>query len=199
MAMPSGLSGLRHRFHSWLTPSQQRGVRILAWASIVSLSGVALTGLWQFFAHRSDPDWYGYEPASEVFISSSFSEGMAALHGLFGASVAVILLVGGGWFAYKVLYDIPWPAVIALVVAMIGLATGSVIRFNLVKLRGREFREAGRGYVQIFGSDLEFVVTGRFELAPLAIRLWTIAHVLTLPILVGVIWLGLTRPDDAGS
>jgi len=194
-----GLHGMRHRFHSWLTPSQQRGVRVLAWVSVVSIAGVSITGLWQFFAHQSDPGWYDYDASSELFLSSSPSEGMAALHGMFAASVAVIALVGGAWFAYRVLYDIPWPAVIALLVAVIGLVTGSVIRFNLVKLRDREFGEAGRGYVQIFGSDLEFVVTGRFELAPLAIRLWAIGHILTVPILVGVIWLGLTRPDDAKS
>ncbi|MFW2332990.1 hypothetical protein [Ilumatobacter sp.] len=92
------------------------------------------------------------------------------------------------------LYDIPWPAAIALAVAVVGLVTGSVIRFNLVELRDREFREAGRGDVQVFGTDLEVVVTDRFELGPLAIRLWTVGHVLTPPILVAVICSGSPAP-----
>ena len=44
-----------------------------------------------------------------------------------------------------------------LVVAMVGLITGSIIRFNIVKLSGRDYAEAGRGYVQLFGGDLELL------------------------------------------
>lgn len=133
--MAGSLTEVRHRFRSWLTPSQQRGVRVLAWASVVSLVGVSVTGLWQFFGHRSDPGWYGYEAGGDAALPPSSSGGVAELHSLFSASVAIIALV----------------------------------------------------------------VTDRFELGSLAIRLWTLAHVLTLPILIGVIWVALTRVDDAGS
>jgi hypothetical protein len=40
-------------------------------------------------------------------------------------------------------------------------------------------------------------VTSRFELGPTAIRLWTLGHVLTVPILLAIVWLGLDRSDDA--
>jgi hypothetical protein len=51
-----------------------------------------------------------------------------------------------------VLYDLPWPAVLALVVAIVGLVSGSVIRVNLVEPRDRDDDEAGRGYAQLFGA-----------------------------------------------
>lgn len=197
--MPGSVHSVHHRFRTWLTPSQQRGVRLLARASVVSVVGVSVTGLWQFFAHRSNPGWYDDEVGSGASAPSAPSEGLAELYGVFAFAVAAVALVGGAWFAYKVPYDIPWPAAIALAVAVGGLVTGSVIRFNLFELRDREFREAGRGNVQVFGTDLEFVVTDRFELGPLAIRLWTVGHVLTLPIMVAVIWSGLSRAGDAES
>ena len=197
--MPGSVHSVHHRFRTWLTPSQQRGVRLLAWASVVSVVGVSVIGLWQFFAHRSNPGWYDDEVGSGASAPSAPSEGMAELYGVFAFAVAAVALVGGAWFADKVPYDIPWPAAIALAVAVGGLMTGSVIRFNLVELRDRELREAGRGHVQVFGTDLEFVVTDRFELGPLAIRLWTVGHVPTLPIMVAVIWSGLSRAGDAES
>ncbi|MDJ0767181.1 MAG: hypothetical protein QNJ12_00250 [Ilumatobacter sp.] len=197
--MSSRLEEARRRFRSNLTERQQRGVRVLTWASIVCLVGVSVTGAWQFVTHESDPGWYGYEPGSDVRVAASPSEGVAELHGLFAAGVAVVALVGGAWFAYRVLYDIPWPAVVALLGALAGLITGSVIRFNLVKLQDREYDDAGRGYAQLFGGDVEFVVTDRWELGPMAIRLWTIGHVLTLPILLAVIWFGLPHADGAES
>lgn len=185
----------RQRFQTWLEPKQRRGVRVLAWASLVSLVGVTLTGLWQFATHETDPQWFGYVSGAEI--ASSSSTGVAELHAFFADAVAVIALFGGAWFAYRVLYDIPRPAVIAVALAVLGQVSGSVMRFNLVKLRGREFEDAGRGYAQIFGGNLEFVVTDRFELGPTAIRLWTIGHIATVPILLVVIWLGLPTADDA--
>lgn len=176
--------------------SQRRGVRVLAISSVGCLVGVTLTGVWQFFAHQSDPRWYGYVAGRDVQLSSPPSDGIAELHGLFGAAIAVIALVGGAWFAYRVLFDVPRAAVISLGVAIVGLMTGSLIRFNLVQLRGLEYADAGRGYLQLFGRDLEFVVTDRWELGPMAIRLWTVAHVATVPILIAVIWLGLPTVDD---
>ena len=189
----------RQQFRTDLTHEQRRGVRVLAWLSIVSLAGVSLTGLWQFFAHDSDPGWYGYVAGSDARGRGVPSTGVAELHSQFATAVAVIALLGGAWFAYRILYDVPWPALFALVVAVIGLVTGSLIRFNVVKLRGRSYEGASRGYAQVFGGDLEYVVTDRWELGPMAIRLWTIVHILTVPILIALMWLGLGRTDDAQS
>ena len=81
-------------------------------------------------------------------------------------------------------------------ILVFGLITGSIVRFNAVKLRGRELDEAGQGYAQIvFGSDVEFIVTDRWELGPMAARLWTLGHIATLPILLAIVWLGLPRSE----
>ena len=194
--MSKRLAVARRQFRSTLTTQQQRGVRVLAWLSVISLVGVSLTGVWQFFSHDSNPAWYSYVAGSGGRGNAAPSEGTAELHSQFAATVGVIALIGGAWFAYRVLYDVPWPAVWALLLALIGLVSGSVIRFNIVKLRDREYEEAGRGYAQLFGGDLEFVVTDRFELGPAAIRLWTIGHVATVPIMLILIWLGIGRTDE---
>ena len=89
---------------------------------------------------------------------------------------------------------------VALAVTVFGLVSGSVIRFRAVKLEGKSFAEAETGYPQIFGAfgaDLEFVVTSRFEMGATTIRLWTAAHILTIPVLLAVIWFALPRtPTD---
>ena len=197
--MSDRLWAARRRFHSWLSPEQQRGIRVLTWASIICLIGVTLTGVWQFFAHESSSSWFGYQPGSEMRVGSSPSGRVAEWHSIFGAAAAVIALVGGGWVAYKVVFDIPRAALISFAVTVFGLISGSVIRYNIVKREGLTYEEADRGYLQIFRGDLEFVVTDRFELGPLAIRLWTASHVLTVPIIVAVIWLGLSPSDDSDT
>jgi hypothetical protein len=197
--MSSRLAVVRRQVRTELTHQQRRGVRVLAVASIVCLVGVSVTGLWQFFMHESDRAWYGYVAGGDAQLASSPSTGVADLHGQFAAALAIVALFGGAWFAYRVLYDVPWLAVVALVLVTIGLITGSVIRFNVVKLRGREYEQADRGYLQLFGGDLEFVATARRELGPLAIRLWTLGHLSTVPILLAVIWFGIGRSEDAES
>lgn len=191
--MGSRTSQVRHRFRSHLDARQQRGVRILGWASIICLAGVTGTGVWQFLAHESNPSWFGYVPGLGVRQQTQPSEGVAELHGIFGGAMAVIALVGGAWFAFRVLFDVPRLAVIGLVVSVVGLVTGSVIRFNAVRLSGRSYEQAGSGYAQLFLDDVEFVVTDRWDLGALAIRSWTVAHVLTVPVVVLVAWFEITR------
>ncbi len=192
--MSSRLATVRHRYRRWLNVEQRRGVRVLAWVSVVCLVGVSVTGIWQFFAHEPDPAWFLYRPGFQP--PSAPSTGMAELHSMFAMATASVALLGGGWLVYKVLYAVPWPVMAALGSAVFGLISGSVIRYNAVKLTGRDLAEAERGYTQIFGGDLEYVVTSRFELGAAAIRVWTVAHLLTVPVLLAVIWFGLPRRDD---
>lgn len=184
------------RLRSRLDARQQRGVKLLGWASLVSLGGVTITGLWQFFAHSSDDSWFSFVPGKSTRPQPQPSQGVAELHSIFGAASAVVALVGGAWFAYKVLFDVPRFAVVSLTVCVFGLISGSVIRFNAVKLQGRPYEDAGRGYGQLFFNDVEFVVTDRFDLGPLAIGLWTMSHVLTVPVLLTAAWLGIARSDS---
>ena len=195
-AMPSRWEATRHRYRRWLKPAERRGVRILALASVVCLVGMTVTGIWQFFAHAPDPAWFGYEADASGLPPSSPSEGMAEVHSVFGTVTAAVALIGGAWLVYKVLFAVPWQAVAVLAISVFGLVSGSVMRFRAVKLDGRSFAEADEGYPQIFGADLEFVVNARMELGPTAIRLWTVSHVLTIPVLLAVIWFALPRTLD---
>lgn len=195
--MPGRVEVARRRFYSWLSPEERRGVRILAWVSVVSLVGVTATGVWQFFAHEPNPGWFGYQPGRGMVVGSTPSEGIAELHGIFAMLVAAVALIGGAWFGYKIIHDIPFAALGALAVAFFGLISGSIVRFNVVKLTGLEYEEVGPGYLQLFGSDLEFVATDGYELGPMATRIWTVAHVLTVPVILGMIWFGLTPEGDA--
>jgi hypothetical protein len=195
-AMPSRLERLRAEYRSTLTSGQQRGVSVLAWLSIVILVGLTTTGVWQFFAHESDPSWFDHTPGSSVRQRTAPSEGAAELHGLFGSAGGVLAMFGGAWFAYKVLFDVPRLAVLAFGLALVGLVTGSLIRFNAIKLEGRQYEDAGRGYGQLFVSDVDYVVTDKWDLGAMAIRLFTVAHIATVPILLAAAWFGTARVGD---
>lgn len=84
-------------------------------------------------------------------------------------------------------------AVAALSLAIIGLITGSLIRFNAIKVRGAEYADAGPGYTQLFVDDIEYVVTDKWDLGSTAIRLLTATHVTTVPILLFAAWYTFTR------
>jgi hypothetical protein len=192
----SRIGAARHRFRRHLSDRQRFGVRILAWASVISLFGVSVTGVWQFFAHESNPAWYSYEAGRTSSGARAAPTAMAEWHAIFGAAVGAVALFGGAFLAYKVIFDVPWQAVVAFAVVLFGLVSGSVMRFNLVKLDGRDYDEAARGYGQLFGGDLEFIVTSRYELGAMAARIWTASHVLTVPIILALIWVGLPRSAD---
>jgi len=191
--MRAHLDFARLRFRSDLNDEQQLGLRILGWLAVACLVGVTFTGVWQFFTHEPNPSWFRYDPANSLSPQSPDSEGMAAAHAFFGAASAVVALLGGAWYAYRVVFDIPRVVVLSLVVTVAGLITGSVIRFNAVKLRGRPIEEAGNGYGQLFANDVEFVITDRADLGATAIRLLTAFHMLTVPLLLWIVWRAIIR------
>jgi hypothetical protein len=188
--------GVRARFRSTLTSEQQRGVSVLAGVSIVILAGLVSTGLWQFFTHESDPSWFDHVAGSSSRQQAAPSEGIADVHGVFATAGGVVALLGGAWFAYKVAFNIPWIALLAIVLTVLGSVTGSWIRFNAVKLQGRSYEDAGRGYVQIFVDDVEYVVTDNWDLGSTAILFLTVSHVLALPFLLTVAWLSVPRVGE---
>ena len=106
-----------YRYRRQLNSERRRGVRNLTVLSAVCLAGVTLTGIWQFFAHESDPSWYSYVRGSDAQLLTRPSTRMAEIHGMFGDATALVALLGGAWFAYRVLFDVPWPAVWSLLVA----------------------------------------------------------------------------------
>jgi hypothetical protein len=194
--MLSKLAAVRAEFQSTLTAEQQRGMSVLGWVSFVILAGLIGTGLWQFFAHESDPSWFDHVVGSDARLRPAESSGVAEIHGTFATAGGIVALLGGAWFAYKVAFDIPWLPLLAVVLAVLGSITGSLIRFNAVKLPGRSYEDAGRGYGQLFLNDVEHVVTDKWDLGSTAIRFLTISHVLTVPLLLTVAWFRITRVSE---
>lgn len=94
-------------FRSTLTVEQQRIVRVLGVLAFVILAGLTITGVWQFFAHESDPTWFDHVPGRGSRQQTSTSTG-AAVHAFFSLFGGIVALAGGGWCAYKVTFSVPW-------------------------------------------------------------------------------------------
>ena len=182
----------RTRFRS-VVPRHKKGAEILGVISVVMLVGVSVTGLWQFFAHEPNPDWYGYIPDTGFTAEAVPSTGMARIHGFFADGSFIVALIGGSWFAYNIAFTIPRTAIVALVTTFVGVLTGGIVRFNVVKLSGVPHEEASAGYLQLFTNSLEYVVNGRTEFGANSFRLLTVIHVATVPILVVFAWIAISR------
>ncbi len=180
-------------------PKHRKTVVVLGGLSVLVLVGLTLTGIWQFLFHASDPDWYNYRPDSDYSQRAKPSVGMARWHGIFGDASMILALAGGGWFAYQIAEGLPKANVIAFLCTLTGVLTAIVFRFNVVKLTGLEFEDAGTGYLQIFTNDVDYVVTGKIQWGPNAFRALTVAHVLTVPILLWFGWQSIRRTLDAAT
>ncbi len=160
-------------------------MQLLANVALIVTLGLFVTGVGTFCTHAPDPNWYNYVQGQGVQPFGAPSDGWAEWHGLFADAAFVLGLFGSAWFIYKVSFYVIRFSVLSLVVILFGHVTGSVIRYNVVKLQGKTLEQAGDGYWQLFTGDLDYIVTSRFELGTLASQLWVGAHVLTLPIVVG--------------
>lgn len=183
---------LRKRFRS-VVPRKKAGAEILGLLSIFMLVGVTITGIWQFFAHEPNPDWFAYVPDTGFTAEAVPSTGMARIHGFFADGSVIVAMAGGGWFAYNIAHTIPKTAVVAFVTTVIGVFSGSLIRYNVVKIDGLRHEDATDGYWQLFVKPVEYVVTGRTEFGANGFRLLTVIHVATIPILVGFAWVAIRR------
>ncbi|MCP5026495.1 MAG: hypothetical protein GY929_09440 [Actinomycetia bacterium] len=195
--MASRLRDTARLLRSTLTAEQQKTALRLGWLSIVVLVGVTATGAWQLFAHEPDPGWFDYavdsnfqpgpRPLTEV------RTGVAAIHRFFGGAGVVLAGFGGGWFAYRVVHRVARLAVVIFVVGVISMVTGAWLRFRVVKLSGESVEDAGRGYFQLFLNDVDFVITDTRNFEAMGIRLLTVAHVISVPILLVAAWFAITR------
>lgn len=173
---------------------------MLAGAAATSLAGVTLTGVVVFFTHESDPNWFRYLRGTGAQPVSQPSTGWSAAHSLFADAFAVVVLIGGAWFIARVSFVVFRFAIVLFVVALFAHVSGSVIRFNVVKLEGKTLEEAERGYLQIFTGEFEYLVTSRFELGPTAASVWAVAHLLTVVVIVigaGISLAGAVRSHGA--
>lgn len=90
------------------------------------LAGLTITGIWQFFAHESDPAWFDHIVGSSTRQRASTSSGVGALHGTFSTAAGALALLGGAWFAYKIIFDVSWVAVFAVVTDKWDLGTTAI-------------------------------------------------------------------------
>lgn len=177
-------------------PLHQRGLDIFGLLSITMLVGVSLTGAWQFFAHEPNPDWFEYVPDTGFSVARQPSVGMAQVHDLFGLGSGIVALVGTGWFAYRIAHRVPIASVVAFICIVFAMLTEALIRFNIIKIQGVALDQVGPGYTQLFTSELEYAVTDVGQAGATPFRLLVIAHVATIPILVGFAWWSILRTLD---
>ncbi len=177
-------------------PRHQRGVDILGVLSIVVLVGVSATGAWQFFAHELNPEWFGYMPGGTFSVNSKGPTGMALAHRFFGDAAAILALMGGAWFCFQIVYRVPAVVVVIFCCTLFAVLTEALVRFNLIKLQGLTFEEVGPGYPQVFGSDVDYVVTDAGQTNVGVFRLLILSHIATVPILVGFGWVSIVRGID---
>ena len=193
---------MRHRFQQFRDigeatfPKHQRGLDIFAALAITMLVGLTLTGIWQFFFHESNPDWYGYVPDSGFSVTQQPPTGVAQAHGLFGLGAGIVALIGTAWFAYRIAHRVPMASLIAFGLIVFATFTEAIVRFNLIKIEGQSFEQAGPGYLQLLTNDIEYVVTdaGQTSAAPFVLVVG--AHIATVPLLVGVVWWATIRSLD---
>lgn len=181
---------------------QQRGVRLLANVALVITVGLFVTGIGTFFTHAPDPNWFNHVRGQGVRPFGAPSDGWAEWHGLFADAAFALVLFGSAWFVYRVSFYVIRFSVLALALIVFGHISGSIIRYNVVKLEGRTLEEADRGYLQLFGGDLEYMVTARFEFGAVASQVWVLAHILAMPVVVGGALLALRsvgRSDPLAS
>lgn len=177
-------------------PRHQRGLDLFGALSIAMLAGLTATGIWQFFNHRSNPDWYAYVPDANFTVSQRPPAGIAQAHGLFGLGAGIVALLGTAWFAYRIAHRVPLAALVAFACIVFATMTEALVRFNVIKLEGRTLEEASTGYAQLFTGDVEFVVTDAGQSGVIPFLLILIAHIATIPILVGFAWRSIVRTLD---
>jgi len=168
-----------------------RGVR---WCALAILGGLTLTGIWQFFFHAPDTAWDRYQLGTDRYLLSTASTGIAEVHAAFADLAGLLSLCVVAWVSARVLHRVSWLAIGALVVVIWGLYTGTLIRFNTTFEDGAVVT-SDSGYSQFFLGQADGVVTDRFELGQGAIVAWTIAHIISVPVLVAAASFTLKRSE----
>jgi len=193
---------MRQRFQQYrdigesVFPRHQRGLDVFGALSIAMLVGVSVTGVWQFFAHESNPDWYSYVPDTGFNVNQANPTGMAQVHGLFGLGSGLVALLGSAWFAYRIAHRVPLACMVAFGCIVFGALTEALVRYNVIKFEGRSLDQAESGYAQLFTGGVEYVVTDVGQTGLVPFLLMTLAHIATVPILVGFAWLSIVRSLD---
>jgi hypothetical protein len=160
---------------------------VIGWVALGITLGLTITGIWQLVYHEPSTALRGYVVGLSDIQSSAESTGVAALHALLGDAAAVLTLFGGAWFSVRVIYSFSWFSASTLVVLTLSLVTGGVIRFN-ASVHDGVVDVATRGYFQFFSGDAELAITDRSEIGGCWMVVWTVLHIVSIPLLVGSAW-----------
>lgn len=177
-------------------PKYQRTLDVLGIVSIFLLVGVTITGIWQFFAHESNPQWFAYQPGNTLIVEPPLPTGVALAHRFFADGAGIVALFGGAWFSYRIAFRVPAAIVVAFVCILFGVLTEALVRYNIIKIAGLTFEEVGPGYSQLFTGDVEYVVTDARQQSRGAFLLVVVSHIATIPILVGFGWRSIVQAID---
>lgn len=186
--------------YAHLGPFDRRAIKIIGYTSVLLAVLLTVSGVMVFLTHESDPNWFNHVRDGPRPRGSTTAEGLAAFHSSIADVATLLVLIATAFAAFRIMYDLPLLGVVAFVVVLTGHVTGSLIRFNAVKIEGFPLESADRGYLQVFGRDFEYMATNRYDLGPVATWIYTLMHLLTMPILLGSViytyWLSV-RPDPA--
>lgn len=181
----------------------RRIVAILVWSTVVLVGGLAITGVVQFFVHAPDPKWFDIPPDQVGAAGTATPQPSAELHGMFSTLTGILVLVGGGVFAFRVAERLPRFLVLAFVLVIAGAFTGDLIRFNVIKPDDGPPTER-RGYLQILEGDNEYILTDLRAYSTASFVAMIVLHLSILPLLVVAARRGLRRldrpdPDDRSA
>jgi hypothetical protein len=166
---------------------ERKVLYVIGWVALGITLGLAMTGVWQLLYHGPNTSLRGYVVGLSDIQSSAESTGVAALHALFGDAAAILTLFGGAWFSVRVMYSFSWFSASTLLILSLSLVTGGVIRFN-ASVQGGVVDVATRGYFQFFTGDAELAITDRSEIGRGWMVVWTVLHIVSIPLLVGSAW-----------
>ena len=164
--------------------SDQTIARVLRVVTIVLVLLLTITGVLQLFFHQGDPAWSGYQLGSGQFRQPTNSTGLAEAHAALSDLSGIVVLFFVAWFSGRVLHRVSRFAVAVAVLLVTTIITGSIIRFNLIIVDDEVISDTS-GYLQFFSGSADGAVTDSYELGRWTMAIWTVLHVVSIPVLVG--------------
>jgi len=173
-----------------LTGSQIEAVQKVGRVSSVVLGLLVATGLAQFLFRP------GTRPVTEQQargIGEQPATLLEGFHHLIGAIAVLVVVLGAIWLTWKLDRRDRMVVIVAVIVCFT-YWRGNWVAYDFASLDGEP--GTGRGYLQFFTSEIDWVKTdgaglsGRFS-SQWGYRIAVLLHVLSAPVLVAYVWFGI--------
>ena len=178
-----------------LSDTDRTIARIVRWSAIVLLGGLTISGIWLFFTHEPASSWGRYRPGSDVRPQPVASTGIAEVHAAIADLCGLLALFVVAWLSSRVLHRVSKFAVGALVLVMFSMYTGTLIRFNATIDDGAVLI-SNAGYGQFYWGSADVAITDRFDLGRWSMVLWTLVHIISVPVLIWATSFSLDRAEQ---